>query len=849
MTRLNLSNASGKFFVASLVVLGSLQAFGSQEVRIGPFDVPGFSVGWLVLAGMVAFFLLPRSSAPPPRHLGIWSLLLFFGGALLLYWSTEIPKVPSPLLGVVHRETRGETRPERNVVLEELAIPDRRSLWRIAGLREQVRLTVGGFVRLPSTGTYRFNMRCDDYCVLRIGERLIGEGREVSVEAALDEGTYPLQVEYRQLAGPALLALDWDRPGGIELLPMRRLVSGRSELLAPERLFESAFEVGIFIVGSSIWWLLFGLAVVRSSESRQSLGSSLVLGWNRFRQEPPEAAGIRVISLSDGVIIAGFVLCGVIYQFAHLSNRAPYVILYGDAANIATFAAARDHPELFKGDELLGDPDYSGWYPTIHVRLIRALAPISHDYGMAFMSLLGLHTFLLGTGFYVLGRVVFTNRYWAFLLAVASMMYVELNLGEFWGLYRHPIPRTTFQAVLPFVAAAAYKWRRRTERWPFIMIAAGLLIYVHPVSAPAWGLAFWLGLLVFLPDRWRFATSVGAMLSLGVLFLTVTVPMLWHYLGHQDMGAAVGSYAAVHRIIAARFQPGYLDLGRALEDFCVKWASIPGRWIIWPWACFGAAFLLILRRRERRSVCVVLLWLAGILLTSVVLPGIDLAVARANHSFPVQYDLVRGIRYLIPFLLLFSLWPLAEMDKHFHAVGSRIGARSCMAVGALLVAAWCYWHPPISPARLVRCWLSGRIACGWVSEPVADALRAVRELVPPGSPILATELQLPIRYFSLRPSVWSYKDGGVLAYVDHDQLMEWNARKREISIAILTESTGLRLQRLAALARRTGARFLFLKAFPIEELPTPGYEVLWMNEVYALVALHDGMSSPPELSP
>ena len=166
-----------------------------------------------------------------------------------------------------------------------------------------------------------------------------------------------------------------------------------------------------------------------------------------------------------------------------------------------------------------------------------------------------------------------------------------------------------------------------------------------------------------------------------------------------------------------------------------------------------------------------------------------------------------------------------------------------MILGGVLVAIWSYWHPPVSPTRLFSCWSTGRLTCGWVPAPAADALRAIREHVPPGAPILATELELPIRYASLRPVVWSHKDGGLLAYVNHDELIEWNARKRELSIALLTEDSGIRLQRLAALGEKTGARFLFLRAGLIDDVPTQAREIVWMSEVYALLALPGNSAS------
>ncbi|MGH2395803.1 MAG: hypothetical protein ACRDFW_02205, partial [bacterium] len=98
-----------------------------------------------------------------------------------------------------------------------------------------------------------------------------------------------------------------------------------------------------------------------------------------------------------------------------------------------SFAVARDHPEFFSGDSVLGDSRNVSVYPTIHIPIIRGLARVTGDYGMAFISLLGVHVFLQALGFYLLGLVIFQSRYWGALLAVLTLMPVYITLPEFWG--------------------------------------------------------------------------------------------------------------------------------------------------------------------------------------------------------------------------------------------------------------------------------------------------------------------------------------------------------------------------------------------------------------------------------
>ena len=50
------------------------------------------------------------------------------------------------------------------------------------------------------------------------------------------------------------------------------------------------------------------------------------------------------------------------------------------------------------------------------------------------------------------------------------------------------------------------------------MLGAGVLVFVHPVSTPAWGLALWLGFIPFLPIGWSLRKRIGVMFALALLF-------------------------------------------------------------------------------------------------------------------------------------------------------------------------------------------------------------------------------------------------------------------------------------------------------------------------------------------
>ena len=182
------------------------------------------------------------------------------------------------------------------------------------------------------------------------------------------------------------------------------------------------------------------------------------------------------------------------------------------------------HPEFFHRDPVLANPHNSHFYATIHLPLVQFIGSTVGSYGTAFLLLLPLSAGSSSPDSTVFGRTLLRSRTWALLLAIVTAVTIELPAGRSGAFGRTRSPRVTFQALLPFVLAAAWRWRAAPRAWPWVMVAAGLLTYVHPVSAPVWGLALWLGFWPFLPRGWSWRRRVVVVLLLGAVFLAVAGP-------------------------------------------------------------------------------------------------------------------------------------------------------------------------------------------------------------------------------------------------------------------------------------------------------------------------------------
>jgi hypothetical protein len=537
----------------------------------------------------------------------------------------------------------------------------------------------------------------------------------------------------------------------------------------------------------------------------------------------------------DGLVLLAFIGFAVLVQVGILQSGAyPYLRLSGDGANLASYSAAWNQPDEFQADEILGDLDNIRFYATIHIPITRFLANVTGSYPVAFVLPLGLHAFLQLLGFYVLGRVLFHNRFWALLLSLITLLYVGMNLGEFWGFYTEPLPRFTFQALLPFILAAALAWKNKPERWLWIMAAAGLLTYVHPVSAPVCGLAIWLGFWACRPADWSFKRLAIYMILLGGVFVVIGVPFVLNYVGSRAEKASA-DYDTVFRIMAGTLPPGLMNLSIAFRDFLLDMtrAVLPLLGII------GAVIVFRLSRQNRTNLYIILLWVAGIIIGAVVIPLIDHTTANWLGRVPLAIDLVRGLRYLIPISLLFCLWALWEI----YQVVSRPGLkRVVLGVSVAMLIFWSGTH--YQQIYLVRdglnCLRQIKLVCG-VPTDESQLMEAIKTKTEPGSPIMVASGDrewLAIRYYAERPLVYTWRDGGGLFYANELQLVRWLTIRDRLDIVNFENDLTERLDQLIALARDLKAEYL-VTDFPADAhfSPIPGTEIIYSNPKGSLLAL------------
>ena len=502
-------------------------------------------------------------------------------------------------------------------------------------------------------------------------------------------------------------------------------------------------------------------------------------------------------------------ILSILYQLAIYNGQNPYVFLGEDAANIAAFTAARENPEFFQQDALLGEPKNFRFYQTVHLYILPWLKKLVGDYGTAFISTLGITVFLQLLGFYLLGWLLHRDCFLAFLLAILSLSHVRLNmLSDYWGFFSDPLPRNTFQAFLPFLLSAAYYWRQQPHFWPGVIALAGFGMYLHPVSAPIWGVAIWLGFLVYLPASWSWAKKIFVLLGTGLIFVIIIIPFAFNFFTYHAP-SQTQDHQRVLELIKSCFCPGFLDLSQTLVAF------ITDPLLVWLFFCLLFSLLYLTRQyQEKRLVGLLWAWLMGIILTAVIIPIADQAISRVLQRIPFELDLIRGLRFIVPLSLIATFLALAT----WRASASGLWHRWPFLVFALILLISTQKNtiaPLFRPFKQTGFWQTSPR-----QRDLQEALEFLRCQPIANGPVLSLlprHQTLAIRYYSLKPLAYCLKDGPTFAYANHAGLLVWQEISLQLKQFLTTQLPSNKITELLSWAKSLGVAWVVL---PHTSLPT-----------------------------
>jgi len=521
----------------------------------------------------------------------------------------------------------------------------------------------------------------------------------------------------------------------------------------------------------------------------------------------------------------------------------PYVYLHGDASNIASFVAGRTHPELFQNDYVLGDLDNYRYYYTVYFPILHALKNVVGDFGTASIILYAPLIIMQGIGFYLLGAEIFQHRIWGALLSGLNMLAFYMNLGTSWGIaFNDVIPRFMFQALLPYILLRAITWRGEIKRWPWIMVFAGLMVYVHSVSTLTWGFGIWLGLWLFLPGEWSMIKKIRHMTFLGFVFLATILPFAILYLSNHAYGETI-DYDLVHSLMAGRYSPGFLDLPRAFRDFLI--ILFDRETIFTLMGVIGIPISLLFGTPvSRRKFKLIFTWFIGLLIVAVIVPTIDHGIANMADRLPYQVDLIRNLRYVFLFLSIFALGGIREMVHWLNNIDGNLPRNSDLIaplLGGLFLLWMIQYHMPILAANSLNCIVEGDLFCPREidEQHSLDILDAIKREIPEGAKIMPMDLEMEIRYYALRPIIFAERDIGVLSYTNPTRLLQWHEKAQEINRIKKLEDNRTKTERLIDFSRQYQADYVLVNwDLSAEESTKMGAELIYSNASYSLIFIN-----------
>jgi hypothetical protein len=494
-----------------------------------------------------------------------------------------------------------------------------------------------------------------------------------------------------------------------------------------------------------------------------------------------------------------------------------------DEANINSFAAALDHPERFTRDRLLSDTSQFAWYTPRYIGLIRTAGALGFHYQTANAFIGPAIALLLLFGLRRLFATVARNQDFGLAAALGiGLMSEQMPPGETWSILS-VLPRMLFTALVPWVLLLALRCAPSSRRWWIACGAAGLLLHIHPVSAPVLLGALLAGFIAasnepLMARAGGAALGVAAAAAAMLPYIIVYAARFRHTVD-VDPTVAARALQIVHNEFA-NINPGHVL--RELLDYRVRSLRI---------FLDGLAVFLLFGHRLDRSMRFYIGLGAGLLLVVFGVPLVDNTITAHLGRRPFQFEIVRGLRFLDLFLV--GALALAVRDWR----GSRSAGRRLVLAGAVCAVF------SFGPGWFRTTWaMAGRARLSWrilhgrsdaASGAAQEAIRAVHALRASDERVVGP---VGLRQFDV-PLGWVWKDIGPLSYSPARGLLECAdtlARGQPLLGQPITDTS------LAQLSRIYDAQLLFLRRNQLNEAVARSQRVLFENEVYAIVDARPG---------
>ncbi len=528
-----------------------------------------------------------------------------------------------------------------------------------------------------------------------------------------------------------------------------------------------------------------------------------------------------------------FLLISVGLQWYILKHDAHnfHIILSGDGGNIASFISGWLYPERFVNDLVLHDQSNFAFYlsASFPFTLLFHLF-FNFDIGTAFSLAYAPLIFLQLWGFFLLGKKLFSSPIFGLALALISMASVHIGAGEHWAILHEPISRQWHNAFLPFLILLILNWKDKPEKWFWLFCLSGFSVYLHPVGAPA--LAFITGFVCLTSKPSSFTwfqhiiklsiASTGFFIFSGFfiyLYLT-SFPALENAQSTHDISTHMFNdvyVANTHALIAFKqfFIPTYeLTLHDSFFEKFIEHNLTFKKLLFKNWSliisifgCFGYIYAYKNSTSKTQSHIITLTkMIIAVLIVAIIIPLCDQMIAKSFGRNPLQYDLARNIRFIIPLLYIGTLYYFAHCLYSYK--------KTLVLSWSLFALILC---TPIMINFAFKEFKKDYIANIFrIHSDASQHLAFLKEqpprkILPLGNASRMQREALALRYIALQPVVFLPKDKNALAYSNSQDYWLWSELKHTYDTLMSKQTTDSDMSRtLSELIKRTQPYYLYI---------------------------------------
>lgn len=445
-------------------------------------------------------------------------------------------------------------------------------------------------------------------------------------------------------------------------------------------------------------------------------------------------------------------------------------VLDSDLQTYAQAMAGEARPELFANDPALADRSPANSIPNLQ-RALASLLLQDDGYAAALLASGAVAIFVYYAGWYLFGRIVFRFPSLAAILSLAMGVTVWIGWGTFWGVtHSDPVPRVFFTALFPFLLLLALAGAKRPSLRPLAMLACGLAMWAHGVSALNCGAMFFTAFFFLKgPQNSLSRHFINLALCLAAFFIPVLY-FLWPSL-FQSGSFTPDELALFQEFFAIRWQSDYSDFGGRLLKF-FSLSNPPFLILLGGTGCW----LLIYKNSKGnlKELCRMFPCFILALALVVCFCWAEGELAPRYGRLPLGHELIRGLRFCVPMAWIMMTGLLA---LYFPKIVWRASLLAITIALLLYTTDRQYIAAQLAAAKYTGISLPLSHAAEAERARALEARKLVEMIknrVPEGEAVFSDEDLMPVRYLALRPLAYSFKDGYIHYYnKDYPRAAQW----------------------------------------------------------------------------